>query len=356
MRMNPRPLSIVLTLCLSLAATAPLADNWQAPPASGAPPAPASPASPESPPAPLVPSAPPSPPDYPVTVDVPNAPNPPNPPNIDQAALQARLNDAQRRLEVAAQQLAALSAQMQGPMMQRMQRFEMLAGPPHVLIGLQLESSKGEPGARVREVSPGGPAEEAGVRTGDLIVAVNGADIKGRDPALRVIEQLHGVKPGDKVDLRVSRDGKVRNVTLTARPSMNDAFFAGRIRLPHIEVQNFKGLSGWDGPVIIGGPVADMELAKLTPALGRYFGTDSGVLVVRAPPKGALGLQDGDVIQSIDGRKPVDSSHVVRILGSYDPGEKITLKVVRQHREISFATTVPKEAGLAPRMFMRHED
>lgn len=354
MRMNPRPLAIVLALSISLAATAALADNRQVPSsASAAPTAPLSPASPGSPPAPAAPSSPPSPPDYAVAVDV---PNPPNPPDIDQAALQARLNEAQRRLEVAAQQLAALSAQMQGPMMQRMQHFEMLGGPPHVLIGLQLESSSGEPGARVREVSPGGPAEQAGVRAGDLIVAVNGAVIKGRDPALRVIEQLHGVGPGDKVNLRVSRDGKVREVTLTARPSMNDAIFAGRIRLPHIAVPYFKGLSGWDGPVIIGGPVADMELAKLTPALGRYFGTDSGVLVVRAPPKGALGLQDGDVIQSIDGRKPLDSSHVVRILGSYDPGEKITLKVVRQHRDISFATTVPEETGMAPRMLMMHND
>lgn len=347
MRIHSRPVSIVLTLCVSLAATAAFAGDWPA-----APPAPPSTATPVPPPAPATPSAFPSPPDYAVTVDVPNGPNPPN---IDQEVLQERLNDAQRRLEVAAQQLAALSAQMSGPMMYRMQHFEMLAGPPHALIGLQLESSRGESGARVREVSPGGPAEQAGVRTGDLIVAVNGADIKGSDPALRFIERLHGVRPGEKVDLRVSRDGKVRDLTLIARPSMNEAYFTGRIRLPHIEIPDLKGRPGWDGPVIIGGPVADMELAKLTPALGRYFGTDSGVLVVRAPPKGALGLQDGDVIQSIDGRKPIDSSHVVRILGSYDPGEKITLKVVRQHRDISFATTVPQETGMGPRMLMRNE-
>jgi S1-C subfamily serine protease len=288
-----------------------------------------------------------------VAVDV---PNPPSAPSIDDAALQSRLNDAQRRLEAAAQQVAALSAQISGPMMQHMQRFEMLAGPPHALIGLQLESSRGEPGARVREVSPGGPAQRAGVRTGDLIVAVDGAEIQGRDPSLRVIERLHGVKPGDRLNLRVSRGGKVRDLTVIARPSMNDAYFMGRFRLPQIEVPNLKGMSRWAGPVIIGGPVADMELAKLTPALGRYFGTDSGVLVVRAPPKGALGLQDGDVIVSIGGRKPIDGSHVVRILGSYDPGEKITVKVVRQHRDISFATTVPQDTGTAPRTLVMHND
>ena len=90
-----------------------------------------------------------------------------------------------------------------------------------------------------------------------------------------------------------------------------------------------------------------MELAPLTPGLGRYFGTDSGVLVVRAPPQRGLGLQDGDVILSIGGRKPTDSSHVIRILGSYDPGEKISLEVMRMHRRISVATTAPGRAAVA---------
>src|SRR6185312_2375084 len=82
--------------------------------------------------------------------------------------LRAQMNAARRRLEVAAQQLAALSAQMYGPMMQRV---EALSGPPHVLLGVQLDDSDGT-GARVREVSPGGAAEQAGVRPGDRIVAV----------------------------------------------------------------------------------------------------------------------------------------------------------------------------------------
>lgn len=99
--------------------------------------------------------------------------------------------------------------------------------------------------------------------------------------------------------------------------------------------------------MIIGGPVADMELARLTPGLGRYFGTDTGVLVVRAPPDRALGLEDGDVILSVGGRKPLDSSHVIRILASYDPGEKVTLEVMRQHRRISVVATMPAEPPTA---------
>jgi S1-C subfamily serine protease len=314
MRTHMRCHVTVLTLCLSLAATAAFADGAAAPPTPTAPPTPAA---------------------------------VPNPPNVDEAALQARIDAARRRMEVAAQQLAALSAQMSaqmsGPMMQRFEAFE---GPPHALIGVQLDDSSAAAGARVREVSPGGPAEQAGVRAGDLIVAVNGTNVRGQEPAGRVVELLHDVEPGDKVDLKVSRDGKTRDFTVTAGPHRDDFFIARQFPdLPPLP--RVKALAPWGGgPMIIGGPVADMELARLTPGLGRYFGTDTGVLVVRAPPDGALGLQDGDVILSIGGRKPIDSSHVIRILASYDPGEKITLEVLRLHRKISVATAIPAEPAM----------
>jgi len=314
MRMHTRFHVTVLTIGLSAAAAAAFAGGQAAPPTPSVPPAPS------------------------------NLAAVPNPPRIDQAALQARMDAARRRLEVAAQQLAALSAQMYGPMTQR---FEAFAGLPHALIGVQLDDSSGESGARVREVSPGGPAEQAGVHAGDLIIAVNGTSVRGQEPAGRAIELLHDVKPGDKVHLQVLRDGKTRDLTVTARPDGN-ALFLGR-QFPDLPpLPDAKALSVWGGaPMIIRGPVADMELARLTPGLGRYFGTDAGVLVVHAPPDGGLGLQDGDVILSIGGRKPIDSSHVIRILGSYDPGEKVTLQVLRLHRRIVVATTMPAESPMA---------
>jgi S1-C subfamily serine protease len=263
--------------------------------------------------------------------------------------LRAKMEEARRRLEVAAQQLAALSAQVNGPMMQRV---EAMAGPTRVLVGIQLDDSSGKAGARVREVSPGGPAEQAGVRAGDLVVAVNGTDVRGREPVARVVQLLRDVKPGDKVDLQVLRDGTTRDLIAIARPDGDEFFVARELpampAIPAIAAMpRVKALAGWDGPMIISGPMADMDLARLTPGLGRYFGTDSGVLVVRAPSKGALGLQDGDVILSIDGRKPIDSSHVIRIFSSYDPGEKLTLDVLRMHHRISVVATVPAAPPMA---------
>lgn len=324
MKMPIRPGAAVLTLCLALATGTALAAR--------------------NPQAPAAPAVPPPPPDYGVTAAV------PTPPHVDEAALQARMEAARRRMEVDAQQLAALSAQMSGQMIQRYAMF----GRPRALIGVQLDNSSGQAGARVREVSPGGPADRAGVRAGDLIVAVNGMDVRGTDPAKRVFELLHGVKPGDKVDLKVLREGKSHEIAVTARPGMLQPFVDAPIQLPAAPpVPPFKALSGWGGgPMIVRGPVADLELARLTPGLGRYFGSDTGVLVVRAPPDGALGLQDGDVILSIGGRKPIDSSHVIRILGSYDPGEKVTLEVLRLHRKMSLVTTMPAEPAMPHRVLM----
>lgn len=89
------------------------------------------------------------------------------------------------------------------------------------------------------------------------------------------------------------------------------------------------------------GPVGTMELTTLTPRLGSYFGADHGVLVVRAPSHGVLKLQDGDVILAIGGRIPLNSSQAIRILTSYDPGEKIRLRILRQHHSIEMTVTMP---------------
>src|SRR5690348_2683023 len=141
MRMHFGLHTTILALCLSLAAGAASAGD--------------------GPRAPAAPPVPPPPPDCGVKTAGPN-----NLPQIDQAALHACLDAARRRMEVDAQQLAALSAQMSGQMVQRYSTF----GPPRALIGVQLGGSSSQAGARVREVSPGGPADQAGVRTGDLIV------------------------------------------------------------------------------------------------------------------------------------------------------------------------------------------
>jgi S1-C subfamily serine protease len=79
-------------------------------------------------------------------------------------------------------------------------------------------------------------------------------------------------------------------------------------------------------------PLGDLEVAPLNPELGQYFGTTDGVLVIRAPKDGTLGLKGGDVVQAVDGRKPAGPSHLLRILLSYDRGETFKLDILRNKK------------------------
>lgn len=271
----------------------------------------------------------------------PAAPLPPAPPaapgfhDSQDPALEAQLDAAREKLETAAREVAELSSQLGGPIVQRFSTFN---GPfGRAIIGVQLDSSNKD-GARVMGVSPGGPAAEAGIRTGDVIVAVNGKDVKGDEAAREVVKILRDVKPDSKVNVRVLRDGKTENIAVTVRQGPGFMAFDGaRI------AEDFPPLPPMNRFFMVQGPLSNMELATLTPQLGKYFGTDKGVLVVRAPPDGGLKLEDGDVILAIDGREPTSGSHATRILGSYQPGEKVSLKIVRQHKTMDLQMTVPEQ-------------
>ncbi len=62
---------------------------------------------------------------------------------------------------------------------------------------------------------------------------------------------------------------------------------------------------------------------------------------MRAPKRDTYKLQDGDVIVAIDGREPTSGSHITRILSSYQPGEQVTLRVMRDHKTQDIQVTVP---------------
>lgn len=72
-------------------------------------------------------------------------------------------------------------------------------------------------GATVREVSPGTPAAEAGLRTGDTVIAVDGDRV---DSTLSLVAHVRERSVGDKVTLTVLRDGErlELSATLAARP------------------------------------------------------------------------------------------------------------------------------------------
>lgn len=274
--------------------------------------------------------------------------------SADEAALEQRLQDAQQRLEAAAREVAELTAEVRGPEFQR--RIEMiLPGARRAMLGVNLGAEEAGGGVRVNSVSPGGPAAEAGVKSGDVIVAIEGRKVATGRELVKVMED---VEPGQKVALELRRDGKPVKVTVEAR-KLDHMFFAGRaVAMPDIAIGALPAMPSLRGAELPGAhwlleQWGDAEFVTLTPGLGRYFGTEKGVLVARAPEDSTLGLQDGDVIVAIGGREPQNSRHAMRILRSYQPGESVEIRVLRDRRAQTLTAKVPERAE---RDLLRHRE
>jgi putative serine protease PepD len=85
----------------------------------------------------------------------------------------------------------------------------------HPLLGVALADatdSAGNPLARVQSLSANGPAATAGLRTGDVIIAVDGQKTPGAEA---VIAAVRTHQPGDKVRVTVVRDGARLTMTVT---------------------------------------------------------------------------------------------------------------------------------------------
>lgn len=269
---------------------------------------------------------------------------PPDSVEQEQSELRRQLEDAQASLEAAAREIARLSAELAAPVVGEVTRRFGGTGP-RAMLGLSIEDAAG--GVRVVGVSPNGPSATAGLETGDLIVAIGGARLDaGADasPSRLLLAQMREVEPGDDVGLTVQRDGREMNFTVAAREVEPFGFgprdFNVRLRdlgLPRSDTMRavFFGSSEW----------RSLELVPLTPELGAYFGTERGLLVVRAPDDPALGLRDGDVILDISGREPSTPEHAMRILASFEPGETLRMTVMREQRRETLEFVLPEDRG-----------
>jgi len=146
-------------------------------------------------------------------------------------------------------------------------------------------------GALVSSVDQGGPADQAGLKSGDVILMVNGQPIVASAdlPAL-----IGAASPGDKVSLEVWRQGK--RESLTAR--LGDA----GDKAEKLALADTGGEQGKLG----------LALRSLQPQEKRDAGVSQGLLVAQAAgPAAAAGVQVGDVLIAVNGT-PVTSVEQVR--------------------------------------------
>lgn len=158
------------------------------------------------------------------------------------------------------------------------------------------------PGAEVTRIVPDGPAEAAGLRRGDVVIAVDGEPVVSeRD--LRSVVLARG--PDAPLVLRIERGTRVVDVSVVARAA-RDLDYPG-LDLP-------PGGQQWAGLVLA--PADDDALARLgvnKPDDDRY----SGVLVVGVAPASAgaaAGLAVGDILLAAGGTPIEDPTQFLELV------------------------------------------
>lgn len=263
-----------------------------------------------------------------------------------------RLRAAEERLAAAAREIAEITSGVVPGAVEYARGVIASARRPvlGVSIGGGAEGGGGPvDGVEVLGVSPGSAAAEANVRAGDLLTGIGGESLAAEDAAAanrRLLRALAEYEPGDTIDIDLRRDGQELTLGVKTRDQETQAFTVSGAGTDFDFDFRTDAPMAWFGHAR---PWGDMELVELSPELGRYFGTDSGLLVVRAPTDPALKLEDGDVIRRIGGREPGSISHAMRILRSYEEGEELELEIMREQRNRKLAVQIPASQGrLAP--------
>ena len=193
---------------------------------------------------------------------------------------------------------------------------------------------KGQPtGALVGEVVPKSPSEKSGIKTGDVITAVNGKKVSDARELRLTIGSL---APGTKVQIGVNREGqsKIFNVELAEMPA--GAAEEGAEASPEESAQPQKA-------TVFGGvAVADLT-DDIRNALNLSKDVKGAVIAEIEPdsPAAKAGLREGDVIQEVNKQPVKTAKDLVVISKKLKPNEKILIRVWSQGRS-GFVALEPK--------------
>lgn len=325
-------------------------------------------------------------------------------------AAQTELRQAQAEMREASRAVARAQREMmkdQEFAVRRLGYARLLDFPNRAIIGVIMGELTDDNGVTVIGLTPGGPAEIAGLQKGDVLIGVNDRIFAGTDdePGTDIIKgEIAALEPGDKVELLYQRDGADQSVILItqAREPLTihsmiriaDAPFIKQqilrvieqIEVPEVNVEVLENKLALieekliDGQWSFGGPhynvqivpgaeftyevfsdlassaidntmvwfsgsqyVQGLQFAAMNDDLGVYFDTPHGVLVLRAREDNSLDLRSGDVILEINGKAVNQPADVMRELRFVEDNAEAELLVMRNRNLESLVIVLPEK-------------
>jgi 2-alkenal reductase len=219
-------------------------------------------------------------------------------------------------------------------------------------------------GALITEVTPDGPADKAGLRGsdrqveidgqenrvgGDVIIAVNEEPILDMDDLIAYLTNNTSV--GDQITVTVQRDGEQVEVevTLGIRPGPSSEP-AGPQIAPKDQAKAWLG--------IVGGTMTP-EIADAMELPPRQVGVLVEQVQAGSPAdqaglrgsykpldiNGQMVLVGGDVIIALDGKDVETINDLGALLGEFEPGDEVTLTVLRDGEKVELDVTLGERPG-----------
>ena len=283
------------------------------------------------------------------------------------AELRTQMQDLSRKM-------AALSSELGegGP---RSYAYRYIGDPGRAMIGVVIGGD--EKGVRLSAVTPDGPAARAGLREGDVITAIDGNAVGNSSEKARGL--LANLKEGQDVTVAFARGDQKGVVKIAAERReawnwpllMNDdpdhpflpKDFNERVRADaeraarevereyarnheqmerQVERATREAMTQNEHTMVrLGMPWWGLNLAPLNADLGRYFGTDKGVLVIAADADSLPGIRAGDVITNIAGENVSRPEDALRALRDHEAGKDVAIKVLREHKTLALNMKAP---------------
>ncbi len=212
------------------------------------------------------------------------------------------------------------------------------------MLGVMTDPKSDKVGAVVKGVTPGSPAEAAGLQEGDVITAIDHHDINNAAGLIAEIGSQH--KPGDEVRIVYERNGK-----------QNSAFTKLSSAQPQVSARSFRmnpedfgggGTGNMPNSFFHSFPFAAADDAAPAPKLGvsaedRADGEGVRVLSVKpGSPAATAGLREGDVITRMGDDKVGSVDELQMAMRGTKGGDRLKLEYQRAGATATANISLPK--------------